>query len=107
LAVGRTKSPGINPINWIIEDINPVDHLHAKALIPCHFRTLPGFSFNRKGFVFRAFFGKTLTIVEAVKEERMTASGKIWGVSLIALAKREEWNHDLELIGMVSPYFSP
>ena len=40
-----------------------------------------------------------------VKEERMTASGKIWGVSLFALAKREEWNHDLELIGMVSPYF--
>jgi hypothetical protein len=31
--------------------------------------------------------------------------GSVSNCSLFALAKREEWNHDLELIGMVSPYF--
>jgi hypothetical protein len=39
---------------------------------------------NHKWFIFLAFFGKSVTIVEAIKVERMTASGKIWGVSLIA-----------------------
>jgi hypothetical protein len=33
--------------------------------------------------------------------------GSVSNCSLFALAKREEWNHDLELIGMVSPYFCP